>query len=117
MHALKRMIPGDRSTSVLSLTTIATLVVLALVLGQRFFSAVNAQSMATQVAEFGLLALAMGLAILTGGIDLSIVATAVLAGIVGAKVMSGDVLAVTAANATGLMAAAVAAMVLTGMAC
>ncbi|MES0341565.1 MAG: ABC transporter permease [Candidatus Humimicrobiaceae bacterium] len=44
----------------------------------------NFQSMSVQIPEFGLLAIAISLCLLTGGIDLSVVATANLTGIVTA---------------------------------
>src|SRR5690625_5866581 len=86
--------------SVLSFLTAATLVTLIILLGSRFLSLNNLQSMGTQVAEFGLLALAMGLSMLLGGIDLSIVSAAVLSGIVGAKFLSGDLIEITPGNET-----------------
>jgi len=58
-------------------------------LGGKFFSINNFQSMAFQISEFGFLAIAMSLAMLTGGIDLSIVANAGLSGIIAAFVLSG----------------------------
>lgn len=48
----------------------------------------NAQSMALQLAPIGMLALAVGTALLVGGIDLSIVATANLASISAAMAMT-----------------------------
>jgi simple sugar transport system permease protein len=67
--------------------TIATLVVLllalwavfAIVIGDRFFSVNTLQSMAFQMPELGILSLAMMLALLSGGLNLSIIATANLA--------------------------------------
>jgi simple sugar transport system permease protein len=69
--------------------TIATLVVLllalwavfAIVIGDRFFSVNTLQSMAFQMPELGILSLAMMLALLSGGLNLSIIATANLAGL------------------------------------
>jgi simple sugar transport system permease protein len=69
--------------------TIATLAPLLLVLwagfaiiiGDRFFSVDTLQSMAFQMPELGILSLAMMLALLSGGLNLSIIATANLTGL------------------------------------
>ncbi len=83
-----------RDADLLLLAAILAVVLLGLVflLGESFFSARNFQSMAYQIPEFGFLALAMSLAMLTGGIDLSAVATANLSGILAAYLLSGEVL-------------------------
>jgi len=117
MNGVKRLLTRDRNLSVLSALTLTTVVVLVAALGDRFLSERNLQSMGTQVAEFGLLALAMGLAMLLGGIDLSIVSAAVLAGIVGAKFMAGDIIPITSGNENTVMIGGAAAMLVTGMAC
>jgi len=84
---------------------------------QRFLGADNLRSMAAQLPEIGLLSLAMMLAMLSGGIDLSVVAVANLAGIVTALALQrwvGVDPAVTAlwetaaALGAGLLAALVA---------
>ncbi|QGH68156.1 ABC transporter permease [Pseudactinotalea sp. HY158] len=117
MNAVVRKFSQDRNLSVISVLTLTTLMVLIATLGGRFLSAGNLQSMGTQVAEFGLLALAMGLAMLLGGIDLSIVSAAVLAGIVGTKFLAGDVIAITPGNESMVMVLGAVAMLVTGMAC
>lgn len=117
MNAIARIVAKDKNLAVLTLMTVATLAILISLLGQRFLSANNLQSMGTQVSEFGLLALAMGIAMLTGGIDLSIVAASVLAGIVAAQVMSGALIPVTTGNSDMLMVAGVLAAILTGLVC
>lgn len=117
MNGVLQKLARDRNLTVLSLLTFATLAILIATLGGRFLSSNNLQSMGTQVAEFGLLALAMGLAMLLGGIDLSIVSAAVLAGIVGTKFLSGDVIPLTPGNESTVMVLGAAAMILTGMAC
>ncbi|WP_353095992.1 ABC transporter permease [Tissierella praeacuta] len=80
-----------KDTNIFVLLGVFTIVVLFLggMLGGRFFSINNFQSMAFQISEFGFLAIAMSLAMLTGGIDLSIVANAGLSGIMAAFVLSG----------------------------
>lgn len=52
-----------------------------------FLGQYNLQSMACQVPEFGILALGMMVAIITGGIDLSIISNAVLSGVVASLAM------------------------------
>ncbi len=51
---------------------------------QRFLSATNIQQMAFQFPEFGVLAFAMMVVMVSGGIDLSIISTATLSGITAA---------------------------------
>lgn len=53
----------------------------AIAIGDRFFSINTLQSMAFQVPELGILSLAMMLALLSGGLNLSIIATANLSGL------------------------------------
>ncbi len=84
MGRLRLFIARDREFTVLLATALIVLVLLVTFMSSRFFALGNLQSMGIQVSEFGFLALAMGVAMLTGGIDLSIVAAAALAGILGA---------------------------------
>ncbi len=56
----------------------------------KFFTANNMSTMAFQIPEFGLLALGMMAAILTGGINLSITNIAALSSIAGAFVLSSE---------------------------
>lgn len=67
---------------------IGVIVVLTFVLPGNFLTLRNFQSMAYQFPEFGLLALAMTIAMITGGIDLSVIATANLTGIIAAMIMT-----------------------------
>jgi len=53
----------------------------AIIIGDRFFSIDTLQSMAFQMPELGILSLAMMLALLSGGLNLSIIATANLTGL------------------------------------
>lgn len=117
MNSIARLVARDKNLSVLIVMTAGTLIVLITLLGGRFLSAGNLQSMSSQVSEFGFLALAMGLAMLTAGIDLSIVSAAVLSGIVGATVMSGQLVPVTASNSNTLMLVGILAALVTGMLC
>ena len=55
---------------------VGLIVVFGLVLGERLFSEASLRSMAFQVPELGILSLAMMVPLLSGGLDLSIIATA-----------------------------------------
>ena len=72
----------------LAATTILIFVLMALAMPAQFPTAANLQSMAFQMAELGILSVAMTLALLIGGIDLSVTATANLSAITAALVMA-----------------------------
>ncbi|MBK8049658.1 MAG: ABC transporter permease [Anaerolineales bacterium] len=71
---------------VLRLFVIAAVIFVAfsILLPGKFLSIANMQSMAVQFPEFGILAIAIMLTMITGGIDLSVVGAANLAGILAA---------------------------------
>lgn len=84
---------GENQTLRLFVITVVIFVGFSLVLGDKFFSIRNLQSMAVQFPEFGILAFAIMITMLTGGIDLSIVGAANLSAIAAALVLtrlSGD---------------------------
>lgn len=74
-----------------NMTFVVVLVVVFTVLSilrpTKFLSSTNLQQMAFQIPEFGMLALAMMVAMLSGGIDLSIISITNLAGIIAAIVL------------------------------
>lgn len=76
MHTLLNKLPGDRIIRLQVLMLVVVLGLFSLTLGARFFSLANFQSIATQLPVLGLLALGMGVTMLTGGINLSIIASA-----------------------------------------
>lgn len=76
-------------------------VLMSLLIPGQFLRIANLQSMAFQLPELGLLSLAMMITMLTGGIDLSIIATANLTGIVTALILKGSVLPGTEATVPG----------------
>ncbi len=78
---------------------IGVIAVIALFLPAKFLTIRNFQSMFSQIPEFGLMAIAMMLAMLTGGIDLSVVANANLAGIVAALILTKFTFFQASANA------------------
>jgi ribose/xylose/arabinose/galactoside ABC-type transport system permease subunit len=72
---------GSGTIATLALLLLALSGVFAIAIGDRFFSVNTLQSMAFQMPELGILSLAMMLALLSGGLNLSIIATANLAGL------------------------------------
>jgi len=70
---------------------LATMTVISIFLPEKFLRLVNFQSMASQFPEYGLLALGIMLAMITGGIDLSVVSIANLSGVAGAVVLASHV--------------------------
>jgi simple sugar transport system permease protein len=72
----------------LSVIAVAVFVLMAALSPDRFLSLQNLTSMAFQFPEFAILALAMTLTMLTGGIDLSVVGVANLSAIVAALIMT-----------------------------
>ncbi|SQI46334.1 Autoinducer 2 import system permease protein lsrC [Serratia plymuthica] len=76
MNSLTRLIPNDRIIRLQSAIIIAVALLFAGLLGSRFFSVGNFQSIASQLPILGMLALGMGITMLTGGINLSIIAGA-----------------------------------------
>jgi simple sugar transport system permease protein len=79
---------GSGTIATLALLLLALWAVFAIAIGDRFFSVNTLQSMAFQMPELGILSLAMMLALLSGGLNLSIIATANLAGLTIAFVLT-----------------------------
>jgi simple sugar transport system permease protein len=79
---------GSGTIATLALLLLALSGVFAIAIGDRFFSVNTLQSMAFQMPELGILSLAMMLALLSGGLNLSIIATANLAGLTIAFVLT-----------------------------
>ena len=75
--SLKRVSPRIGAVNLrLMILLIGLLVVFGLVLGDRLFTSASLRSMAYQLPELGILSLAMMAPLLSGGLDLSIIATA-----------------------------------------
>lgn len=68
----------------LSLLFAALIILFALLLGEKLFNATAIRSMAFQLPELGILSLAMMIPLLSGGLDLSIIATADLSALAAA---------------------------------
>ena len=84
-NVLRRVDAVDRR---LLLLLAALVIVFGLLLGDRLFNPTSLRSMAFQLPELGILALAMMVALLSGGLDLSIIATANLVAITIAAVFA-----------------------------
>ena len=72
----------------LAIITVAVFVGMALLSPERFLSEGNLISMAFQFPEFAILALAMTLTMMTGGIDLSVVGVSNLSAVVAASLLA-----------------------------
>lgn len=69
---------------------IAVLLFMLLTIGGEFFRKTNITSMGFQIPEFGFLAIAMALSMISGGIDLSIIAIMNLTSILGAFILTNE---------------------------
>lgn len=101
----------------LAVITLLIFAGMALVAPDRFVSLGNLTSMAFQFPEFALLALAVMLAMLTGGIDLSVVGIANLSAIVAALVLGAAGPDAAGGAAILAVAMAIATALLVGLAC
>ena len=73
----------------LALIAVAVFALMAALSPERFLSAQNLASMAFQFPEFAILALAVAVAMLTGGIDLSVVGVSNLSAVIAALLLGG----------------------------
>jgi simple sugar transport system permease protein len=88
LKSLASHLPFDSQTLRLGVIAIVIFAAFSLALHDQFFSVRNLQSMAVQLPEYGILAFGIMLAMLTGGIDLSIVGAANLSAIVAAMILT-----------------------------
>ncbi|MCB0045633.1 MAG: ABC transporter permease [Caldilineaceae bacterium] len=84
-----RRLSFDSHTARLMIIIVIIFVAFSLLLPGKFFTVRNMQSMAVQFPEFGILAFAMLITMLTGGIDLSVVGIANLAALTAATILTG----------------------------
>lgn len=103
----------DKNILILLAILVAIFLLFSALNPAKFLSKTNFNSMAYQLPEFGLLCLGMTMAILTGGMNLSLLSSCALAGILGALVMSGEA---AAANPGLFVAIGCVVMVLTAIA-
>lgn len=88
MTKFRRAFRSDINFSILILVTIGIMIWMGIALGDKMYNERNFTSMMFQMAEFGMMCLGMGLTMLLGGIDLSIVANANLAGVIASFIMT-----------------------------
>ena len=111
-YSLKIINPKNRTLFILMLVIF---IVLSIVMPSKFLTGINIQSMAFQFPEFGLLALAMMLAMITGGIDLSVVSIANLTGVIAALILSS--VTDPAASAGGIIILAMISVIAVSVIC
>lgn len=82
------MLAGKRM-NLIALAIIMFLVIAAISISlpSKFLTLINFQSMTSQIPEFGLLSIGMMIALITGGIDLSVVSITNLTGVVSALIL------------------------------
>ncbi|HUX12592.1 MAG TPA: ABC transporter permease [Spirochaetia bacterium] len=78
-----------RTESLLAMLLIVVIVLMASLSGGKFLGPRSLQSMGFQLPEFGILALAQMIIIITGGINLSITYSATLSAVIGSVVIAG----------------------------
>ena len=88
MQFIRRPAAGDRSVSGLMALCVALIVLFSVLMPDRFPTFGTAQSMMFQLPELGLLALAMVVPLISGGINLSIIATTNQAALLMAFIMT-----------------------------
>ena len=84
---MKKLKNVDKNTSLLFVLVILIFAVMAVLQPSAFLGLANIQGMCIQFPVFGIMALGMMLAMIAGGIDLSLVGIANFASIVGATIM------------------------------
>lgn len=94
---------------------LVVIIILWSLTGTDFMNLGNLQSMAYQMPELGILSLAMMITMLTAGINLSIIATANLAGIVMALILTNESMLASLGDVGTMMLAIVAGLVVAGL--
>ncbi|EKO3619924.1 ABC transporter permease [Vibrio metschnikovii] len=84
----KLQLPTDKNIRYLLVILVGILLAMGFLAGPSFFSLNNLQSMSSQMPLLGLLALAMAVCMLTGGINLSIIATTNACGLIMASIIT-----------------------------
>ena len=110
MRRLIGLAQGQRNLSRLLGLTVAVFLLFSVLSPRVFFSSINFQTMGFSIPEIGLLGLAIMIAFVTGGIDLSVVSIANLTALTTATLFAAfDATDATGARAVGLTVAFVAA--------
>jgi len=107
---LQRLIASTEGR--LAIIAVVVFVVMSALAPDKFLSVQNLTSMAFQFPEFAILALAMTLTMLTGGIDLSVVGIANLSAIIAATILTS---VTPAGDGTGVLLTAMAAALCVGL--
>src|SRR5258707_6213918 len=85
---LASLLPRDPTITLLVLLIAAAVIIFSLLTPSRFLSGDTVRAMAFQMPELGILSLAMMVPLMSGGLNLAIIATANLAGLVIAAVVT-----------------------------
>ena len=85
---IRSLYQKDPTLSILGIAFVIIIILLLIFFPGQVLTAYNFQSMAFQLPELGILSLAIMITMLSGGINLSIIASANMAGIVSAFVMT-----------------------------
>ena len=104
MKTIARFLPGDAIIRLQCVIIVVVALVFSALLGSRFFSVANFQSIGSQLPILGMLALGMGMTMLTGGINLSIIAGANACSLVMA-LLAGAAVAVAIGTLNGALIA------------
>ncbi len=97
---------------------IVLIIIMSAALPDKFLRLINFQSMASQIPEYGLLSIAMMVALITGGIDLSVVSITNLTGVVAALILKNLITPEMAGSQTFyMMALAVVAAIALSAVC
>ena len=107
MDWVRRKLKKDFNFTILVLFTVFIAIGLEILLAPKIFSSRSLASMAYQIPEFGFIALAMMLAVLTGGIDLSAIANANLSGIIAGYILTGWLIKLNGTNTPFVIALAI----------
>jgi simple sugar transport system permease protein len=103
MLDVKKQLTKDINLTILTLITVVLIIGLQIMLAPKIFSARSLTSMSYQIPQFGFIALAMMLSMITGGIDLSVIANANLSGIFAAYILTGVVFGKNSGIPVGLL--------------
>ncbi|CAO1650461.1 ABC transporter permease [Salinibacterium sp. NYA9b] len=112
-RAISTIWPADRHIRLLIGFVLGILVLLSALKADTFLSSRNFTSMALQISDLGILALAMMLAMVIGGIDLSVSAVANLSAIAAAIAMAP----IQATSGPGALAVGITVALLVGLLC
>lgn len=114
---MKKKLKNNSQFLSYSILTIIVFGIFSAIAPSSFLSITNLQSMSFQFPEFGILALAMTIVMITGGIDLSILSTANLCSILAAASMKILIINYPETNMILIFAVVIIVSLLTGLVC